>query len=161
MLSLCLVALSLTLPVDKEFHQSYASKFMRGAPTKIKNCMELAKLAKEMDAPVTLVLAIASRETGFTKGLVSSAGARGLLGVMPSNMRGRNKSAKLAWERRGIEILMFLIEYKPELCDALAYYNAGARGSCNGLGGGYAADIMERQTKLCLASGLDKDCTSC
>lgn len=161
MLSLCLVALSLTLPVDKEFHPSYANKFMGGAPTKVKNCMRLAQLAKEMDAPVTLVLAIASRETGFKSGLVSSAGARGLLGVMPSNMRGRDKSAKLAWERRGIEILKFLLDYKTNLCDALAYYNAGGNGSCNGIGGRYAASVMDRQTKLCLATGLDKDCTSC
>lgn len=149
MLTMCLVALSLTLPVDKEFSSSYARQYMKGANHRVQNCMKLAQLAKDMDAPVTLVLAIASKESGFKSKQISSAGARGLIGVMPSNMKGRDKAKPLAFERRGIEILKYLLEKEATLCDALAYYNAGGKGSCTGVGGSYADDVMERQSRLC------------
>ena len=149
MLAMCLVAISLTLPADKEFSSSYARHYMKGANHRVQNCMRLAKLAQSMDAPVMLVLAIASKESGFKSKQVSSAGARGLIGVMPSNMKGRDKTKPLAFERRGIEILKYLLDTESTLCDALAYYNAGGHGSCGGLGGRYAEDVMDRHSKLC------------
>lgn len=160
MLAMCLVALSFTLPSDKQFSSSYASVYMKGANHRVQNCMRLASLAKEMNAPVMLVLAIASKESGFKSKQISSAGARGLLGVMPSNMKGRDKTKPLAFERRGIEILKYLLDTESTLCGALAYYNAGTRGSCSGIGGGYAEDVMDRHSKLC-ALYDHEECYTC
>lgn len=159
MLSMCLVAISLVLPVDGDTSRSYARKFNKGIDHRVQNCMTLVHLSKQMKAPTLLILAIASVESGFKSRQVSSAGARGLLGVMPSNMKGRDKGSRHAWEKRGIEILMYLMERK-DLCNSLAYYNAGSKGTCTGLGGGYAALVTARYYRLCMMYD-SKECYTC
>ena len=159
MLSMCLVALSLVLPADGDTSRSYARKFNRSVDERVQNCISLIHLSRKMKAPTLLILAIASVESGFKSKQVSSAGARGLIGVMPSNMKGRDLKARLAWERRGIEILKYLLEHK-DLCNALAYYNAGGDGTCTGLGGGYAALVTSRYYKLCMMYD-SKECYTC
>jgi len=159
MLSMCLMAISLILPVDGDISPSYARKFTRTMDERVQNCIALAKLSDTMNAPTMLVLSIASVESGFRSNQISKAGARGLIGVMPSNMKGRDRKAHLAWEKRGIEILKYLLE-KRGICDALAYYNAGYKGKCNGVGGGYASVVLERYQRMCVIYDRE-ECSTC
>ena len=147
MLSICLMAVSLVLPVEKDFSASYSKHFLNSKhQERVFNCMYLAKLAKERGENASLVLAIAVEESGFLSSQVSSAGAIGLMGLMPSNLRDvpKRKRTKRVVALRSIQILNnFMSVTKGDLCDALAKYNGGMSGSCKGKGGNYAKRVMK------------------
>ena len=146
MFVMCLYAVSLVLPTG-DISLGYQKKFLKSHPSRVLNCMQVAKTAKKLNADIELAVAIASVETGFVSGLVSKAGARGLMGVMPSNMKGRPKTPE-SYLRRGVELMETVLDMRPRLCDALAIYNAGLKGTCKGIGGTYAAVVMRRYEKI-------------
>jgi len=50
---------------------------------RLETCVEIAAAAEEEDLPVSLVVSLAKEESGFTRALVSKAGAHGPLQIIP------------------------------------------------------------------------------
>jgi len=157
------MAVSLVLPVDKNFSSSYANKFLNGKhKERVINCMFLVHLANEMRTNPSLIIAIASHESGFLSGRVSSAGAVGLLGVMPSLLNKKEKTPRMM-AMRGIEIFESWLEIaRGDLCTALSKYNAGGKGSCKGKGRGkrYADLVLSRWYKICMVWNKEEECSN-
>ena len=162
MLSICLMAVSLVLPIDKKFSESYTSKFLNGMhQQRVSNCMMLVELSQKMNTNPALVLAIASHESGFLNNQVSSAGAVGLLGVMPSLLSPDERSQKMM-AIRGIEIFNSWLDIAGgSICEALSKYNAGGKGSCKNGGRGrkYANLILDRWYKICIVWDKEEECS--
>ena len=161
MLSICLMAVSLVLPVDKNFSTSYANKFLGGKhQERVLNCMMLIALSKEMHTNPAIIIAIASHESGFLNGRVSPAGAVGLLGVMPQLLGKKEKTPKMM-AVRGIEIFESWLEIaQGDVCQALSKYNAGGKGTCKGIGKKYADVVLDRWYKICIVWGKEEECSN-
>jgi soluble lytic murein transglycosylase len=108
----------------------------REYPKKYSYAVEIA--AAEFDLPENLIYAVIKAESGFDQKAVSSAGALGLMQVMPSTYEsdikpklGFEKSGKAALfnyminVRSGAYYLSYLYKYCGNLETALAMYNAG------------------------------------
>jgi len=160
MLSICLMAVSLVLPIDKKFSESYTSKFLNGMhEQRVSNCMMLVELSQKMNTNPALVLAIASHESGFLNNQVSSAGAVGLMGVMPSLLSPHEQTHKMM-AVRGIEIFNSWLEISGgKICTALSKYNVGVKGSCKGRGRKYANLILDRWYKICIVWDKEQECS--
>lgn len=165
MLSICLMAVSLVLPVEKDFSSSYAKHFMNSRhQERVLNCMLLAKIAQEQGQNAPLILAIASVESGFLSNQKSPVGALGLMGLMPSNIKDvpKDKRTKKVLVLRSMKILNnFKVYGKGDICKTLAMYNAGMKGSCKGKGGGYAKTVLDRWYKICFTWGREEECSDC
>ena len=108
----------------------------REYPKKFSDAVESA--AEEFDLPENLIYAVIKAESGFNQRAVSSAGALGLMQIMPSTYEsdikeklGFDKSGKDALfnyvinVRSGAYYLSYLYKYCGDLETALAMYNAG------------------------------------
>lgn len=153
MLNICLFIIGL-IP-EEGLSASYYKKFGRSIPERLGACIDLYRLAEREGADPLLVLSVASMESGFMRKQISKAGARGLLGVMPSNMRSQpcwtSKRNKCAWGDyilRGVEILSEMDVESKSICDDLAQYNAGNKGRCAGVGGSYARMVLYRHSLM-------------
>lgn len=152
MISVCLFIIGM-IPAEG-LSPSYYKKFAKSIPERAALCVDLYTLAEREQVDPLLVLAVASMESGFLRNQVSSAGARGPLGVMPSNMRHFKcpKRGCRGWDYaiRGVQILREIEEDAHEsgvtdrLCMRLSKYNAGNKGSCKGVGGKYAKLVISR-----------------
>jgi soluble lytic murein transglycosylase-like protein len=141
---------------------SYQKKYVARAVPQVQACLELAHLAEKMDADVFLVLSVAAKESWFKVGLTSPAGAVSIMGIMPKYCRTEDGGkCKTVQDRRahGIRYLTKLAD-EHELCDALAKYNAGNAGSCEGTGSKYAHSVMETYSNLCAVFMYEK-CYCC
>jgi soluble lytic murein transglycosylase-like protein len=92
--------------------------------------------------PVALVLAVIQKESNFKNGLVSSAGARGLMQLMPKYFSGDlfNMDNNI---RQGVKFLAAMIKKYSTLQIALASYNWGPGNMDRALqdGGTYPASV--------------------
>ena len=94
---------------------------------------KIKKINKETDP--YLILSLIRQESAFDPNAISSAGARGLMQIMPATARQYRKKLKTAWLKRpnlnleiGIRYLTYLIKkYEGNLIYSLASYNAGER----------------------------------
>ena len=89
--------------------------------------------ALRMGVPVSLALAVAHTESYFNPRAVSSAGARGVMQIMPATSKGEyGNHPKLLWVPRvniriGLHFLKRLLKrYRGRAELALSYYNGGS-----------------------------------
>lgn len=141
---------------------TYNKNYARRAVPRVQACLELADTAKKEGADVHLVLALAARESGFVTGLTSRAGAVSVMGIIPKYCRtASGKKCRTAEDNRqhGIRYITQLTQ-QYDTCTALAKYNAGNAGACEGVGGAYAEDVIETYEKLCYVFGGER-CYAC
>jgi soluble lytic murein transglycosylase-like protein len=138
-----------TLPQSTSL--AYNKRYAARSVKQVQTCLELAHQAAREGSDVFLVLAVAARESGFKQGIVSPAGAVSVMGIMPKYCRTASGGrCKTPADNRahGIRYLTKLAD-EHELCDALAKYNAGNDGACQGAGGQYAQNVMDLYSRLC------------
>jgi hypothetical protein len=115
----CIVALCTALA-----SQQPLSTKSRAAITK--SCIELAKYTQaNTNADVLTVAAIAYTESGFRHTAVSSAGARGILQVLPKYWCKKGKLAKCNYLKAGLRAWRYYRKRSPTLRDALCSYASG------------------------------------
>jgi soluble lytic murein transglycosylase-like protein len=113
-----------------------AAKVTPGAPnaqerTAVKSLIRAEAL--RMGVPVSLALAVAHTESYFNPRAVSSAGARGVMQIMPATSKGEyGIHPNLLWDPRvniriGLHFLKRLLKrYRGRAELALSYYNGGS-----------------------------------
>ena len=129
--------------------KSYQRKLMLKAPQRISRCISLFNEAEDYGADPFLAVSIAARETRFNPKLISSVGAVGIMQVIPRYGRARCAAKGIprkdcTYRVMGFEAIdYFMGNSTGGLCEALAKYNFGSRGSCEGGGGRYARQVMK------------------
>ncbi|WP_051244493.1 lytic transglycosylase domain-containing protein [Thalassobaculum salexigens] len=106
--------------------------------------MVVQEAQRSARVPASLALAVAEAESDFVADAVSSAGARGVMQIMPATARGEfGVAAEDLWNPRlniqlGVAFLQSLIERYDGRWDlALSHYNGGSR-----VGSGRAARVI-------------------
>lgn len=164
MVSVCfyLVGLILTAQVDNP-SPSYRGKFIRTQMSdRVSNCLLVARIAEEENFNTPTLLAIAAVESGFVRGLVSRAGAKSLIGVMPGNLTC-TKCTEKEMILEGIKVLDDFAEdnrhYGPPKtdCEWFARYNGGWRRKCNV----YGRKVIYYRQKLCELPRFWDVCGAC
>jgi len=145
------VCMYLVGQIPRDGSLSYNKKFVQQrVPALVSTCLDLAEQAARMDADVHLILAVALKETGFTTGIKSRAGAVSVMGVMPQYCRANGElcTTPTQWQAHGIATVNKLTSTNT-LCTALAKYNAGPLGHCEGPGASYARNVMAIYVNIC------------
>lgn len=122
------------------------------------NCVELADMAYEADVDPLIVIAIAHTESRFNKTAVSSAGARGIMQVLPRYFCPKTgkcdytKAGFKAWRAwskgRGYE-------------EALCRYNSGRSCKNSARAKVYSNSVMRKYLRLIEFSRSDHCITGC
>jgi hypothetical protein len=148
---LCWFALQMMLPENPSPH--YLKTFLKSSHQRLMICEQVAQAADTGDVCPALAVAIAYRETRFTNA-TSSKGARGPLGVIPKYIPKHicnNPKRNCDYTKAGVAALNYwLLQNNDILCDSLAQYNAGNKGSCKAgsIGSSYASDVLSIYQKL-------------
>ena len=150
MVAICIYAAVMAFSVHAknkpitEQSQSYQQKWAEGKLGKqTAECMRLIRLAHKHNADPLWSVAIAINESGLDARKVSSRGARSSM----QTYRRYSRCGGCDLRESGILIAKEL-EAKHGHCDGAAKYNAGPKGSCNGIGGAYAERAMLIYLKL-------------
>jgi len=94
--------------------------------TLVKSCVALSKYTQaNTDADVLTIAAIAYTESGFRHTVVSSAGAKGILQVLPKYWCKKGKLAKCDYLKAGLRAWRYYRTRSPTLRDALCSYASG------------------------------------
>jgi len=141
---LCVLALSELFPIGAS--NSYVDKMEAAYLDRLGACVQVANAAEEMGVSQSLVVSLGFEESRFDETVKSSAGAVGVLQILPKYgcPRGRIKNCDLI--RSGVATLRrWLKRYKTPR-EALCHYNAG--NTCNKRSRSYARRILKRQHRL-------------
>ena len=147
----CLLALG-------EIVSAYGGNIPPGYDDRAAVCMEVGKVAEDLELPVALVVSVALEESRFIRDLKSKAGARGPMQIIPRyhcpNPMGEHKPH----ERRGVlsgcdliedgvkALRWFWMTYEHDWARALANYNSGE--TIYNSSRAYARRIMRRADRI-------------
>lgn len=159
MTGICALAVMLSFSVHHperawifEMSDTYQAKWSRSFETHHKECLTLASVVEDIPYVMThserlLVLSIAAVETSFDNSLVSTRGAR-------SSMQTYRRYSPCGDCDLRVAGAMHIIRLKRKygVCGGAARYNAGPRGTCEGIGKYYARDVMWIHERLKAAS---------
>lgn len=133
---LCIIALTDLYPVNSSV--GYANKVSKVHDARFKQCVAVANTAKRMNVDMVLAVSLAMEESGFNPNVVSSAGAIGVMQVLPRYLRCKKEQCDLIAE--GLRILKTWMRLHPR--NFLCHYNSGNR--CNSQSRRYARRIRSR-----------------
>ena len=106
--------------------------------TRLETCVEIATVADEEELPVSLIVSLAQEESGFTRDLVSKAGAHGPLQIIPRyhcpDTSGIVAPHKRRGQLKGCDLIAdgvraagwFFREYDHDWSEALCHWNSGS-----------------------------------
>lgn len=157
----CLTALMSLLPEGAS--PSYREKYLSIMEKRVPLCVDTARRAEELGLDPLIAIAVGTYESKFDKTAKSSKGARGILqltpialkswcspysmrtgkpSTLPSRFATPSQIRRCDKIKAGILYLKHEDERDPDLCSALARYNAGPKGSCRGRGGVYGRGVL-------------------
>lgn len=128
----CLLALG-------EIVSAYGGNIPPGYDDRAAVCMEVGRVADELELPVSLVVSVALEESRFVRNLKSKAGARGPLQIIPRyhcpDSMGRHRPHKRRGVLAGCDLITdgvkalrwFWSTYEYDWSRALAHYNSGEK----------------------------------
>ena len=105
--------------------------------------VRVVREARRQGVDADVALALAWRESRWTCGARSSAGAVGPLQVIPRHWCPGGREAGCDLVAAGIRALAYYRRTSPDWSEALCRYNAGTRGCAMGRGAGFAASVLE------------------
>ena len=120
---------------------------------RLRTCIDIARTADEHELPVALVVALAHEESRFVADIVSKAGARGPLQIIPRyfcpNAQGELAPHKRAGRLEGCDLIVdgvkavkwFWVTYDNDWSAALCHYNSGEK--CFARSRGYAESCAD------------------
>lgn len=162
----CFTALMSLLPDGAS--PSYRSKYMGIMEGRVGRCVSIAHRAETEGLDPLIAIAVGAYESKFDPTARSSKGAVGVMQMTPIALKtwcsahsiktGKpsflpSQYATRAEIRRcdhigaSIRYLRYLDAQDPDLCSALARYNAGPRGICRGRGGPYGRAVVKLMSK--------------
>ena len=147
----CLLALG-------EIVGAYGGNIPPGHDDRAAVCMEVGKVAEDLELPVALVVSVALEESRFVRDLKSKAGARGPMQIIPRyhcpDPMGRHRPHKRAGVIAGCDLILdgvkalrwFWATYEHDWGLALAHYNSGEKIYASSRA--YARRIMRRADRI-------------
>ncbi|ANS03483.1 hypothetical protein [uncultured Mediterranean phage uvDeep-CGR2-KM20-C133] len=148
-MSLCLLAAFLSFevhagkPVSAQ-SSTYQTKWaLNSLGRSVAECTRLYRIARRRGLDVHWVIATGVVESGLNPDKVSSKGARSSM----QTYRKYSACGDCPLRESGAMIADWLVRDYGH-CDGAARYNAGPRGSCEGVGGDYARRVIRTYLKL-------------
>jgi hypothetical protein len=157
----CFTALMNLLPDGAS--PSYREKYSEMMGRRVGTCVSIAHRAEEEGLDPLIAIAVGAYESKFDKRAKSSKGAVGIMqmtpialktwcsaysiktgrpSVLPSQLATRREIRRCDHIGASIRYLKHVDAQDPDLCSALARYNAGPKGSCRGRGGVYGRAVV-------------------
>jgi len=145
--TLCLLLLT---EIFQGASSSYAGKLEATYLNRLSSCVELMSATSEVGGlSMSLVASLAYQESRLDDRVVSSAGARSVMQVLPKYACQKIKRKKNCnYMREGLRVLKDWIKRSKNITQALCRYNAGWQGCTHRGAHRYAKSILRRQKIL-------------
>ena len=142
-LVLCLSLLQALYSVTSD---SWNKKVEVEIPNKLSVCVTVSDTAAEMSVPPNLAVAVAWHESKFNNEVVSKAGARGAMQILPTYWCPDGKLESCDLIREGVRSLgVYLEKYGVEK-EALCHYNSGNK--CTRKSKNYSKRVIRTKNRL-------------